>query len=59
VLSTKGWLGSMLSEQVDLQLDLCADVTLLSEQLYLLMKDAPPLKRGLKLKLYQLTNKNS
>jgi hypothetical protein len=59
VLSTQGRIGDLSNALIDLRLDSCADVTLLSKRYYLSMKNPPPLKQGLRLKLYQLTNKKS
>jgi hypothetical protein len=59
VLSTAGWLGSTAEALIDLRLDSCADVTLLSETFYQSMKVKPKLKRGMKLKLWQLTDSSA
>jgi hypothetical protein len=49
VLATSGWLGSTEERKLDLRLDSCADVTLLSEKFWLSMKERPKLKRGVKM----------
>jgi hypothetical protein len=59
VLSASGWLGSVQERKIDLRLDSCADVTLLSENFWKSMKRQPKLKRGIKMRLYQLTDKDS
>ncbi|KAI0733878.1 hypothetical protein BC629DRAFT_1301793, partial [Irpex lacteus] len=55
VVSMRGRLGSPDGEDTDLRLDSGADITLLSSEYYHAMKQRPPLKRGAKLKLCQLT----
>jgi hypothetical protein len=59
VLATSGWLGSTSEKRLDLRLDSCADVTLLSDAFWKGMKNRPKLKRGVKMRLYQLTDKDS
>jgi hypothetical protein len=59
VLSTQGWLGSPDESLVDLRLDSCADVTLLSQDFYDRMTVKPKLQRGLKMRLWQLTDKKA
>ncbi|KAI0812776.1 hypothetical protein BC629DRAFT_1280051, partial [Irpex lacteus] len=55
VVSMRGKLGGLEEEDTDLRLDSGADITLLSADYYHAMKQKPPLKRGAKLKLCQLT----
>jgi hypothetical protein len=59
VLSTAGWLGSTVEALNDLRLDSCADITLLSKKFYLSMKNRPKLRKGMRLKLWQLTDTNA
>jgi hypothetical protein len=59
VLSTTGWLGLHVEAPVDLCLDSCADVTLLSQKFYDNLKVKPRIKRGMKLKLWQLTDQSA
>jgi hypothetical protein len=59
VLATAGWLGSTNKKKLDLRLDSCTDVTLLSDAFWKSMKVRPKLKRGVKMRLYQLTDKDS
>jgi hypothetical protein len=59
VLSTKGWLGSTDKDQIDLRINSCANVTLISEKFYHSMKRRPPLRKGLRMKLYQVTDKSA
>ena len=59
VLAVKGWVGSKSNSEIDLRLDSCADITLLSEEYYNTLKDKPTLKSGMKLKLWQLTDKDA
>ena len=59
VLAVKGWVGSKENDRIDLRLDSCADITLLSEEYYRTLRDKPPLRAGMKLRLWQLTDKDS
>ena len=59
VLAMKGWIGSKSNSEIDLRLDSCADITLISEEYYNTLKDKPKLKSGMKLRLWQLTDKNT
>ena len=59
VLAIKGWIGSKGNDRIDLRLDSCADITLLSEEYYRTLRDKPPLRAGMKLRLWQLTDKDS
>ena len=59
VLSTKGWVGNLDNGLVDLRLDSCADVTLISEEFFLSLKQAPKVKQGMRMQLWQLTDKDS
>ena len=59
VVSVKGTVGSKMGDMLDLQLDSGADVTLISEELYLSLKNPPRMRQGMKLKLYQLTDTNA
>ena len=59
VLAVKGWIGPKGNTEVDLRLDSCADITLLSEEYYNTLKEKPALRNGLKLKLWQLTDKDA
>ncbi|KAI4294379.1 hypothetical protein K525DRAFT_212787, partial [Schizophyllum commune Loenen D] len=55
VLSVRGWLGSMANPEMDLRLDSCASLSLLSAECYDSLLDPPPIKQGAKMKLWQLT----
>ena len=59
VLSTKGWVGSQDNGIVDLRLDSCADVTLISEDFFRSLKSAPKVTQGMRMQLWQLTDKDS
>ena len=59
VLSTKGWVGSLENGVVDLRLDSCADVTLISEEFFRSLKGAPKERQGMRMQLWQLTDKDS
>ncbi|KAJ7077659.1 hypothetical protein B0H15DRAFT_924931 [Mycena belliarum] len=49
VLSVRGWIGSMDAPEVDLRLDSCADT----------LQKKPPIKKGLPMRLIQLTQEES
>lgn len=51
VVAVQGWVGSMRNDQTDLRLDLCTDVTLISQQFLESLKDRPPCQKGLKMDL--------
>ena len=55
VLSTKGRLATARNAEIDLRLDSCADITLISEELYLSLRDRPPLQQGYQMQVFQLT----
>ncbi|KDQ48979.1 hypothetical protein JAAARDRAFT_144121, partial [Jaapia argillacea MUCL 33604] len=59
VVSVWGQLGHLANREVDLWLDSCADVSLVSQEFYDSMKFKPRLKQGLIMKLYQLTEKDT
>ena len=59
VLAIRGHVESLENEEIDLRLDSCADITLLSEDFYNSMKNKPTLRQGLKLQLWQLTDKDT
>ncbi|KAL1663508.1 hypothetical protein GGF50DRAFT_127923 [Schizophyllum commune] len=56
VLSVRGRVGSMQEEEIDLHLDSCASLTLLSAQLYDQLRNPPPIRKGAKMRLWQLTS---
>lgn len=59
VVAVQGWVGSTRNEQIDLRLDSCADVTLISQEYLESLKDRPPCQKGLKMDLWQLTDKDA
>ncbi|RDB19205.1 Retrovirus-related Pol polyprotein from transposon opus [Hypsizygus marmoreus] len=59
VLSMKGWVGSIYNRKVDLRLDSGADITLISEEFYRSLISPPPLHKGVRLKLWQVTDKGT
>ena len=59
VLSVKGWVGNLDNPLTDLRLDSCADVTLISAEYYDVLKARPPVQQGMRMRLWQLTDKNS
>ena len=59
VLSTKGWVGNLDNPKIDLRLDSCADVTLISAEFYASLRNVPKEQQGMRMKLWQLTDKDS
>ena len=59
VLSVKGRVGNQNNAITDLRLDSCADVTLISAEYFDSLKSAPPIQQGMRMKLWQLTDKDS
>ncbi|KAK0430668.1 hypothetical protein EV421DRAFT_1743800 [Armillaria borealis] len=55
----RGWIGHPGNAQVDLRVDTCMDITLISEEFYAMMVNPPPIRNGLKLNLYQLTHNDT
>ncbi|KAF7968769.1 hypothetical protein HWV62_29370 [Athelia sp. TMB] len=59
VLSMKGRAGSLEDEVVDLRLDSCADVSLVSSEFVRKLKHKLPIRQGMKMRLWQLTDRNA
>ena len=59
VLAVKGWVGNSANQRINLHLDSCADVTLISSEYYDTLKDAPAIQQGMGMKLWQLMDKES
>lgn len=59
VVAVQGWVGSMRNDQTDLRLDLCADVTLISQEYLESLRDRPSCQKGIKMDLWQLTDKDA
>lgn len=59
VVAVQGWVGSMRNAPIDLRLDSCADVTLISQEYLESLKDKPACQEGLKMNLWQLTDTDS
>lgn len=59
VVAVQGWVGSMRNDQIDLRLDSCANITLISQDYLESLKDRPPCQKGLKMDLWQLTDKDA
>lgn len=55
VLSARGRLATTHNAEIDLRLDSCADITLISEELYLSLRNCPPLQQGYQMQIFQLT----
>ena len=59
VLSTKGFVGGLNNVETDLRLDSCADITLISYEFYEQLVSKPKIKQGMRMRLWQLTDKDS
>ncbi|KZP21110.1 hypothetical protein FIBSPDRAFT_741208, partial [Athelia psychrophila] len=59
VLSIRGKLGSMEERTIDLRLDSGADVSLISKEFLQSLKNKVPIHKGVKMRLWQLTDRNS
>ena len=59
VLSTKGFVGGLNNVETDLRLDSCADITLISYDFYEQLTSKPSIKQGMRMRLWQLTDKDS
>jgi len=59
VLSVKGWVGNLNNTKMDLHLDSCASITLISSEYYDSLREAPAIQQGMRMKLWQLTDKDS
>ncbi|KAJ6463042.1 hypothetical protein C8R47DRAFT_1225300 [Mycena vitilis] len=59
VLSMRGWIGGLWNPLMDIRLDSCADLTFISEALYLSLLGMPEMRIGPKMKLCELTSGNS
>jgi len=59
VLSTRGFVGGLNNIEMDLQLDSCADITLISHKFYESLTSKPSIKQGMRMCLWQLMDKDS
>ncbi|EDR09698.1 uncharacterized protein LACBIDRAFT_326241 [Laccaria bicolor S238N-H82] len=59
VVAVQGWVGSTRNKPIDIRLDSCADVTLISQEYLESLQDRPPCQNGLKMNLWQLTDKDA
>lgn len=59
MLSVQGKLGSLEERPIDLRLDSGADVSLISKDFLLSLKNKVPISKGMKMCLWQLTDKNA
>ncbi|KAJ7444690.1 hypothetical protein FB451DRAFT_1413084 [Mycena latifolia] len=59
VLAVKGWIGEAKGEPMDLRLDSCADITLISEECYHSLPQRPPIRTGHRMSLAQLTDNDT
>ncbi|GJF00591.1 polyprotein [Phanerochaete sordida] len=59
VLSVRGHIGRLEEPTTDLRFDSCADVTLISDELYQSLKHPPKLRQGAKMNLWQLVDKKT
>lgn len=59
VLSIRGFVGGLNNVKTDLRLDSCADITLISHEFYEQVTSKPAIKQGMRMRLWQLTDKDS
>lgn len=59
ILSTRGFVGGLNNVETNLQMDLCTDITLISHEFYEELVSKPSIKQGMRMRLWQLTDKNS
>ena len=59
VLSMKGYVGGLNNFETDLRFDSCADITLISHEFYEQLMLKPSIKQGMRMCLWQLTDKDS
>jgi hypothetical protein len=59
VLAVKGWVETVEGEPLNIRLDSCADITLLSEEYYQSMTKPPPLRIGRRMSLAQLMDQGT
>jgi len=58
VQSTKGFIGGLTNAETDLHLDLCADITLISQEFHESLPAKPSIKQGMRMQLWQLMDKD-
>lgn len=58
VIAVQGHVGSMRNAPIDLRLDSCADITLISQEYFESLKDCPTCQKEIKMNLWQLTDKD-
>ena len=54
----KGWVAGLENNKIDLRLNSRADIPLISEEFFNTLKGAPRIQQGMRMKLWQLTDKN-
>ena len=59
VVAVQRWVGSLRNDQMDLRLDSCADVMLISQEYLESLRERPMCQKGLKMDLWQLTDKDA
>lgn len=59
VLAVQGWVGNLSNDPIHLRHDSCADVSLISLEYYKTLVNPPAIKKGTKMNLWQLTDKDS
>ena len=52
------FVGSVKNAEMDLHLDSCTDITLISYEYYESLATKPSIKQGMRLQLWQLTDKD-
>ncbi|PBK64293.1 hypothetical protein ARMSODRAFT_840740, partial [Armillaria solidipes] len=59
VLAIMGWIGNLQNKPVHLRHNSCVDINLLSLEYYKTMVNPPSIRKGTKMNLWQLTDKDS
>ncbi|KAF8185077.1 hypothetical protein K438DRAFT_1452286, partial [Mycena galopus ATCC 62051] len=59
VLSVKGWIESTEEQELDLRIDSCADISLVSEEFHALLRHPPLIREGHHMNLAQLTDQGT
>jgi hypothetical protein len=59
VVAVQGWVRSTRNKPIDIRLDSCADVILISQEYLESLQDCPPCQNRLKMNLWQLTDKDA
>lgn len=59
VLAVTGWVGSLKNKPIHIRHDSCTNISLMSLEYYKTLINPPAIRKGLKMNLWQLTDKDS